>query len=194
MPRWWDEYVERAWSAGFLAEQQLIPPADRVPILYFSTPAIPGRPPSSAVDFNISREQLSDWLREHSPEVVLSYGPFIKPTLAELGISIPKDLAFVETFLENPDGTTAGVHQNCHRVGELSVEVLASQLHQHIFGVPSIPTATLVEGAWCDGASLPERKNTDVVKIPEVANHAFPTAKSTRYFSRTRNYPRKVAV
>ena len=34
----WDEFVDRAWSAGFLAEQQTIEPKDRIPILFFSPP------------------------------------------------------------------------------------------------------------------------------------------------------------
>lgn len=184
MPRWWDNYVERAWSAGFLAEQQLVAPADQVPILYFSSPE------NSNGDFRVPREPLSTWLRAHKPEVILSYGPFVKPTLAELGLSIPKDIAFVDTFLETEDGSTAGVRQNCHRVGELSIEVLAGQLNQHIVGIPTIPTATLVEGAWCDGASLPPRKISTPAKFTEAAKYATFDGKPSQYFSRTR----KVAV
>ncbi|HET7537326.1 MAG TPA: hypothetical protein VFJ90_12785, partial [Candidatus Didemnitutus sp.] len=189
MPRWWDDFVERAWSAGFLAEQLLLPPEDRIPILYFSTPPQPGRATGTGVDFSVSRNELSQWLDKHSPEVILSYGPFVKATLADLGLSIPKDIAYVETFLESPDGTTAGVHQNCNRVGELAIEVLAGQLNQHIYGIPSIPTATLVEGAWCDGSTLPPCKAAQTVKFADPA-----AAKAAPYYSRSRNFPRKVAV
>jgi LacI family transcriptional regulator len=172
----------------------LIPAGDRIPLLYFATPSLVNRAPNTQIDFNVSTEQLSGWLHAHRPEVILSYGPFIKESLAKLGLSIPKDIAFVETFLETPDGTTAGVHQNCLRVGELAIEILAGQLHQHSFGIPSIPTATLVEGAWCDGASLPARKSCGVVNIIEDAKAVATEPKPAQFFSRSRNFPRKVAV
>ena len=157
MPYWWDDFVDLAWSAGFLAEQQLIKAADRIPILYYSTPLRPTRISTAGPDFVVPSHRLAKWLKQHRPEVLLSYGPFVRPSLAELGLAVPKDLAFVETFLLSPDGTTAGVRQNCRRVGELAVEILEGQLHHNNYGVPSIPTATLVEGTWHDGASLPPR-------------------------------------
>ena len=158
MPHWWDEFVDLAWSAGFLAKQQQIEPADRIPILYFSTPLRPDRLPAAGADYVVPRDMLSKWLRTYRPEVILSFGPFVQARFGELGLSVPKDIAFVEIFLENPDGRIAGVHQNCHRVGELAVEILAGQLHQNVYGIPSIPTATLVEGTWFDGESLPVRQ------------------------------------
>jgi LacI family transcriptional regulator len=158
MPHWWDEFVELAWSAGFLAEQQKFAAADRIPILYFSTPQLPaGSGALLGPDHAVPPAVLSSWLGTYRPEVIISFGPFVLGSLASLGLSVPRDVAFVETFLENTDGALAGIQQNCHRVGELSVEILAGQLHQHVYGVPSIPTATLVEGTWHDGASLPVR-------------------------------------
>ncbi len=158
MPFWWDAFVARAWSGGFLAEQQRLDASDQIPILYFSTPLCLGRQ-APVNDHAVPQEQLSTWLRTHRPEVIVSCGPFVKAPLAELGVTIPKDIAFVDTFLENPDGGVAGVHQNCHRVGELAVEAVAGQLQEHLAGIPTVPTATLVEGTWHDGASLPLRHN-----------------------------------
>jgi LacI family transcriptional regulator len=164
MPRWWDEFVDLAWSAGFLAEQQRLAPKDRIPILYYSTPLRTESSRPNSPDYVIPRKALEKWLRTHKPEVLVSYGPFVRPCLTALGLSVPEDFAFAEIFLEESDGQTAGVHQNCHRVGQLAVELLAGQLHQHTFGIPSIPTATFVEGTWFDGKSLPPRR----LRIPEV--------------------------
>ena len=66
-------------------------------------------------------------------------------------------MAFADIFVEQADGKTAGVLQNSERVGEIAVEVLAGQLLQNIRGIPTVPTATLVEGTWIDGTSLPRR-------------------------------------
>jgi LacI family transcriptional regulator len=157
MPRWWDEFVNLAWSAGFLADQQRLAPKQRIPILYYAGTLRPEVSRRDSPEFVVPKSAFAKWLDAHRPEVLVSYGPFVRPCLAALGLSVPKDLAFVEIFLETTDGRTAGVRQNCQRVGELAVEILAGQLHQHVSGVPSVPTATYVEGTWFDGESLPKR-------------------------------------
>jgi LacI family transcriptional regulator len=162
----WDEFVDRAWSAGFLAEQKSLLPKDRIPILYFHPPPPGPNLVSAADDFGPPREVLAGWLREHRPEVIISYAPLVLPRLKELDIAVPRDIAFVEIFLQNPDGRTAGVQQNCTRVGELAVEILVGQLQQHVYGLPAIPTTTLVEGTWFDGASLPIRQPCDTAVAP----------------------------
>jgi LacI family transcriptional regulator len=42
-------------------------------------------------------------------------------------------------------------------VGEVAVEILVGQLQQHSYGLPALPTITMVEGTWRDGDSLPQR-------------------------------------
>lgn len=165
MPLWWDPFVQRAWSAGFLGEQQLLDVSDQIPILHFSTP-LAARRPAPVIDQAAPRQQLSAWLRTYRPDVIISCGSFIKFSLEELGVSIPGQLAFVDTFLVQPDGSTAGVQQNCHRVGELAVEAVDAQLQKHSTGIPAVPTATLVEGTWHDGASLPLRRGAKAGHTP----------------------------
>lgn len=144
----WDHSTDLAWSAGFLAEQQKLPLAKRIPPLFF--PNLDGAviPPAG---------MFEEWFRSHRPEVLIGYQPSLLPCLAEMGLSIPRDVAFVDLLLSAPDGRTAGVRQNCHRVGELAVEILVGQMHQHVYGIPAHATATLVEGTWVDGESLPVR-------------------------------------
>ena len=96
-------------------------------------------------------------MQQHRPEVLISKRAFVQQRLDERGVSIPGDVAFVDIFLEKFDGSTAGVRQNNSTVGQQAVEILVGQLHQHKYGLPSFPTATLVEGTWFDGESLPAR-------------------------------------
>ncbi len=100
------------------------------------------------------QEAFRAWLRQYRPEVLISKEQFVQPRLAELGLTVPRDIAFAEIFLD-PDGQTAGVRHNCERVGELAVDILDGQLQHYSYGVPSFPTTTLVEGTWFDGKSLP---------------------------------------
>lgn len=158
IPSWWDRGVRSAWSAGFLAGQQSLPASDRIPLLDYpskhASPDSPDRPPRRQLDhFPFAR-----WLDEHQPEVLISYLPFVKGALDNLRISVPRDLAYVDVFLEpDTDPGIAGIRQNCTRVGEVTAELLAGQLQQNSFGLPAIPTTTLVDGTWRDGASLPVR-------------------------------------
>jgi LacI family transcriptional regulator len=172
MPHWWDEFVNLAWSAGFLAEQQAVPSGDKIPILYFSNRFRSDRLLTAGPDYLVPRDSLEKWIRKYRPEVILSYSPFVKSRLDELGVSIPREIAFVEIFLEKPDGRLAGIHQNCSRVGELAIEILAGQLHQNFCGTPSIPTTTLVEGTWFDGKSLPARQNNAESEIVSMSRRA----------------------
>ncbi len=185
MPYWWDEFVDLAWSAGFLAHQQRLAPKERIPILYFSTLQRPDRLLTAGPEYLVPTDAIKKWLRAHRPEVLLSYGPFVRTRLAELGIAVPADLAFVEIFLEKPNGRIAGVHQNCLRVGELAVEIVAAQLQQHMYGIPPIPTATIVEGTWFDGESLPPHRRRIAADRKKSPTGAAPDGPASRFYSRT---------
>ncbi len=152
--REWDRGVDYAMSSGFTGEQHAIPAGERVPIHYiekFEPPADEkwgGRAPLAKLDA---------WLKRYRPDAVIGYGPAVLPRLQELGLTVPRDLAFADMLLQETDGRIAGVRHNCRRVGELAVELLAGQLQHHSYGLPPFPTATMVEGTWFDGASLPAR-------------------------------------
>jgi LacI family transcriptional regulator len=108
------------------------------------------------------------WLERHKPEVVISKNSFVQDALRELGIEAPRDLAFVDVFLEDSTGAVAGVRQNHRTVGALAVEILAGQLQHNKRGVPEIPTTTYVEGTWFDGATCPKRGASPAVPV-EIA-------------------------
>jgi LacI family transcriptional regulator len=150
----WDLNTDLAWSSTFIAEQQRIAPLDRVPLFPFDDAlALHG--------LDISPDHLSPddgfdaWLRRFRPDVLISSHGLVGPQLEKMGISIPRDLALIDILAEDSAGKVAGIRHNYRRVGEVAVEILTRQMHQHTFGVPEVPTTTLVEGAWIDGESLP---------------------------------------
>lgn len=156
LPQWWDDGMQYAWSAGFLAEQQALPGQHPIPMLRYPWPGDGG---ASSVDNGhgpaVPVDMLKQWLREHRPQVILGHAPYVLPQLEKLGVSVPGDLAFVDPSLNEADGATAGVVHNSRRVGELAVEILSGQLQHNVYGLPKFPTVTLVEGSWCEGRSLP---------------------------------------
>jgi LacI family transcriptional regulator len=158
MHRGWDHAVDHLWTAGFLCEQQHLSTRERVPSHIFPEPQPVER------WFNENNEPVvadlpsfSKWFNRYKPEVLISKGSFVLPLLAKMGVRIPRDLAFVDVFLDKTDGVTAGVRQNHATVGGAAVEILAGQLQHNKFGVPEIPTTTFVEGTWFDGLSCPPR-------------------------------------
>lgn len=151
----WDAAAQLAWNAGFAVEQRTLAPADQLPAFTFADGAPNGA--HDETDHSARCAAFGTWLERFQPDVLISTEAFVQPHLDALGISIPRDLAFVDIHLQHGDGRLAGVRQNCRRVGELSVDLLTRDLQQHALGVPEFPTTTLVEGTWFDGDSLPQR-------------------------------------
>jgi len=138
MDEGWDITVDHLWSAGFLWEQQKVPAKDRIPPFLFPC-----------------KDTLEEWVRRHKPELIISKAEFVLPTLEKMGLHVPRDMAFVDVFLEDTTGKTAGVRQNHKVVGAHAVAMLDGLLQHNIRGIPEIPTTTFVEGTWFDGASCP---------------------------------------
>lgn len=156
MHRGWNYSVDHLWSAGFLCEQANLAERHHVPMLMFpDAEPIEEWMNESKTDVVVPRDRLREWIERHRPEVIIAKASFVLPRLAELKLKVPRDVAFVDVFLEHFDGKVAGVRQNYETVGALAVEILAGQLHHNKFGVPVIPTTTFVEGTWFDGATCP---------------------------------------
>ena len=163
MDRGWDETVDSNWCAGFHWEQQKLEPSDRIEPFLF--PGLIWEEEVHKLDEDArSRElpyadALAKWLEETKPEVIISKNQFVYPAIARLGWRVPEEVAFVDLFLEDPDGSIAGVRQNHEAVGALAVETLAALIQHNQRGIPPVPTTSLVEGTWVDGASLPLREH-----------------------------------
>jgi LacI family transcriptional regulator len=159
MHRGWDHSVDHLWTAGFLCEQAVLAESDRIPMLLFpDAEPIEAWMAESQSDVVAPTTAFARWYKKYKPEVIISKASFVEPSFAALGLRIPRDVAFVDVFLDDDSGKTAGVCQNHETVGELAVEILAGQLHHNKYGVPTIPTTTFVEGSWSAGDSCPPRK------------------------------------
>jgi LacI family transcriptional regulator len=156
MHRGWDHAVDHQWTAGFLCEQQSMPVRDRIPMHLFPEPEPMERWfNESKADVTPDPKPFDAWLARYKPDVLISKASFILPHLRRKGWRVPQNVAFVDVFLTQFDGKTAGMRQNHRVVGAVAVEILAGQLQHNKFGVPEIPNTTYVEGTWFDGKSCP---------------------------------------
>lgn len=168
MHRGWDHAVDKMWTTGFLSEQQNLSTNVRIPTHLF--------PDLHPIDLWLSEEKsavvadvesLARWLKEYQPDVIISKGSFVLPVLDKLGLSVPRDIAFVDLFLEDFSGKQAGVRQNHEAVGALAIELLTTQIQHNKFGVPEVPTTTFVDGTWFNGASCPPRSSDGIRNRPK---------------------------
>ena len=156
--RGWNHAVDNNWTAGYLTAQEDLPSDERLPAHVF-----PSMFPVNRWFHETDASVLADfgpfqkWLERHRPEVVIAKAAYVLPLLKKMGLRIPQDIAFANLFLEERKGAMAGVRQNHDIVGASAVGIVATQLQQHKFGVPTIPLKTYVEGTWFDGASCPPR-------------------------------------
>lgn len=156
MHRGWDHAVDHLWTAGYLCEQQVLAARERVPVHLFPEPEPVERwLNESKSEVHPDPEAFGEWFEKYRPEVIISKASFVLPLLRKMGLTMPRDVAFVDVFLDDFSGKTAGVKQNHTTVGALAVEILAGQLQHNKYGVPKIPTTTYVEGTWHNGASCP---------------------------------------
>jgi LacI family transcriptional regulator len=166
MHRGWDHAVDHLWTAGFLCEQQHLPGREQIPAHIFPAlhPMALWRLENDTPE--VEPAAFRQWLKSYRPEVIISKSSFVLPALKRMGLQVPRDVAFVDVFLDDVSGLTAGVRQNHQTVGAAAVEILAGQLQHNKFGVPLIPTTTFVEGTWYDGRSCPPRPRTDRRQAP----------------------------
>jgi LacI family transcriptional regulator len=173
MHRGWDHAVDHLWTAGYLCEQQVLGARERIPTHLFPEPEpIERWLTESKSEVSPEPAAFAEWFEKYRPEVIISKASFVLPLLKKMGVSVPRDVAFVDVFLDDFSGRTAGVKQNHTTVGALAVEILAGQLQHNKYGVPEIPTTTYVEGTWHNGLSCPMPAAHNPVEVPVAPSSA----------------------
>lgn len=136
---WQNAAVDQNWLAGFLAWQQLVPAAERVPV---HLPAALG-----AQDFLA-------WVRRHRPDAVLAVNPQVIPWLTAAGLRVPADVGVAVLDWHDTYGDIAGADQNNRLVGAAAVDAVIGQLRRNERGQPEHPRKTLIESSWHEGRTV----------------------------------------
>jgi LacI family transcriptional regulator len=157
----WDDSSGRAWSGAFMIERANQPASQRIPIFKFARGEHDWPGGQAARQAQGELAAMAKWLRDYRPEVVVGYSQAVLGKLGQLGMSVPKDVAFVDLCLDQVDYQVAGVRQNGEISGEVAVTTLVGQLQRNLCGLPGVCTTTMVAGTWCKGASLPVARKVE---------------------------------
>lgn len=124
-----------------------------------TTPGLRALPPLVTTEFRAAA--FARWFERARPEAILCNEGFEAPVrawCAKRGLAIPRDLALagLDRYADDP-APLAGIDQRSTAIGAAGVDLLAGMLARFEYGVPAVPLRVLIEGVWCEGASVAER-------------------------------------
>ncbi len=151
----WDDFVDQAWSAGYLIEQSKFPASMRIPILRLARVQREWRPGQSEQKSLCELAAFGRWYQDCRPEVIVGSSLAVLGKIGQLGLAVPRDVAYVDLCLDGVDSGVAGVRQNGEIAGEVATAMLVGQIQQNLRGAPAVATSTMVDGTWIDGPSMP---------------------------------------
>jgi DNA-binding LacI/PurR family transcriptional regulator len=131
--------ANHSWRAGFLIEQQNVPPPLRIPPLILK---------------EHTESQFLPWFRKHSPDVVISHlYQFIPDWIRKNNKQIPQDVSFV-CQTTRAGFEMDGISRMTQLIAHTAVDFLVGMIHRNERGVPENPQRLLIEGNWMDGKTL----------------------------------------
>lgn len=147
-----DRLADEGWARAIHGEQFSLPATGRLPVLSWQQDADVFSASQHAAMTSLN---LMKWYKLYRPEVIVATSPAVLFQVQSCGLSVPRDVSYVDLSpASTATGGPAGMHPHSARLGELAVEVLATQLQMNQFGVPAVPTVTSVAGEWVDGDTL----------------------------------------
>ncbi|EIP98214.1 transcriptional regulator [Opitutaceae bacterium TAV1] len=150
-----DQRVDHSYLAGYLTTMTVL--GLKIPPLFDEKKSVP---------------EVRAWIGKHRLDAVVwgAHGTEADPTelrgsmagltkFRRLGLAIPDELALGCPSLDRADGPVSGVYENSLRIGRVAMDYLVGMLNRGERGVPASRQRILVEGDWCEGATLPAVKN-----------------------------------
>jgi len=138
-----DDKVDRTWSSGLTGYQLRWPVKERIPPLLGS----------------VYPDEVRKWIARHRPDVVIGLDRALD-SLLELRVRIPEDVAFVHLsipYVAFPEVNVSGLDQQWRAAAAAAVDSVVAQLYRNERGISREPKTIMLEGAWYEGATTPDR-------------------------------------
>lgn len=97
------------------------------------------------------------WLRQHTPDVVVSRCEGVLEAAAAEGLRVPRDLGYASLNAIDDAPGVGGILQHREVMGATAVDVLNSLLHRNHRGAHEFVQGTQIDGSWRDGRTLRRR-------------------------------------
>lgn len=141
--KWVDDRTQNIYSSSILRFQYQLAESEKVPLLYFEHN-----------DYWRDEAQFCRWVREHEPDVIISYEKHVPHWLRKMGLRIPQDIGLVvHDWIPGMNGWAAINHRRDY-IAEGAVDLLVMQLMRRERGVPKVPRQISIPPEWVDGPSI----------------------------------------
>lgn len=143
--KWVDDRTQNIYSSSILRFQfqYQSSESERMPLLYFEHN-----------DYWRDEIQFCRWVREHEPDVIISYEKHVPQWLRKMGLRIPQDIGLVvHDWVPGMKGWAAINHRRDF-IAEGAVDLLMMQLMRRERGVPEVPRQISIPPEWVDGPSI----------------------------------------
>jgi DNA-binding LacI/PurR family transcriptional regulator len=141
--KWVDDRTQNIYSSSMLRFQYGMPPSECVPMLNF-------------VHNDIRQDEalFCRWIREHRPEVIISYEQHVPKWLKKMGLKIPQDIGLVVHDWVPGMTEWAAINHRRDYIAEGAVDLLVMQLMRRERGVPAVPRQISIPPEWVEGPSI----------------------------------------
>lgn len=136
------------WLGGYAQCEQQFQGGPQIPT-FFGTPA------DTAVAV------FRDWLRRWKPEAIITLIGHEMDWFRELKLRIPEQIAMA-CVVRPIHSEYSGVEESNETIGEITVDLVSSQIFRNEFGLPAKPKLVLVEGHWVEGRTVATQKSVKV--------------------------------
>lgn len=141
--RWIVNRSQFGYGGGLFHFQQDVPPENRVPLLML---------PHNEI--RRGHKAFADWMKEHKPDVVISFDTHVPGWLKRMGLRIPDDIGFVVHDWTPKMTGMAGIYHRRDHIAAAAVDLVVTQLSQNERGVPAFPRQIMVPPEWIEGPSV----------------------------------------
>jgi DNA-binding LacI/PurR family transcriptional regulator len=101
--------------------------------------------------------QIDAWIKRHRVDCIVSRWRGMAELLSGLGYRVPRDIGLAHVTVRRiagPEGLASGIDVNAPLIAATAIDMLASAVEHHRFGLPEIPRQVLVPGRWQKGTTV----------------------------------------
>lgn len=155
------------YSGAYHVYQTRIPESDRIPPLSIDAADLEEmyRPKLSE-----DKRSFFSWMKEYSPELVISTMPWLPQWLQEGGWTVPGKVAYVSLGLAPGERKLTGMWHVYGSVGSAAIDLIIGQINRNEFGVPSMPKSVMLDSEWKEGKTILPHAPTPQ-KAPKPGRH-----------------------